>query len=322
MKVDDIRKILVLGTGKMGQMIALQCARCGYEVVAYDSFSKSLENARVKIPALRRGIGGTTENDARSRRGRPGPDPLHFPPGGRGRRGPAKRVGVEDPDLKAKVFAQFHQICQPKTVFTTNTSTLVPSMWAEATGRPAQFAALHFLDPFEANLVDVMPHPGTSPEIVELLAAFAKRIKQVPLIFKKETPWLRVQRHLRGHERYGVQIGVHGQSRVRGGRGSGGHDSLTNARRNFRTVGPDRTGYHLARDGEQRQDVRRPGCPAIRGRIQAALYRQGLAGRQIGPGLLYVTLTRLTSVQNSWAATPNNNPGLFGGHAGRFRITH
>ncbi len=36
MKVDDIRKILVVGTGKMGQMIALQCARCGYEVVAYD----------------------------------------------------------------------------------------------------------------------------------------------------------------------------------------------------------------------------------------------------------------------------------------------
>ncbi len=113
---------------------------------------------------------------------------------------------LEDPDLKAKVFAQFHQICQPKTVFTTNTSTLVPSMWAEATGRPAQFAALHFLDPFEANLVDVMPHPGTSPEIVELLAAFAKRIKQVPLIFKKELPRLRVERHLRGHERYGVQI--------------------------------------------------------------------------------------------------------------------
>ena len=93
---------------------------------------------------------------------------------------------LEDPDLKAKVFAQFHQICQPKTVFTTNTSTLLPSMWAEATGRPAQFAALHFLDVFEAHLVDIMPHPGTSPEIVELLAAFAKRIKQVPLVFKKE----------------------------------------------------------------------------------------------------------------------------------------
>ncbi len=52
MKVDDIRKILVVGAGTMGQKIALQCARFGYEVVAYDPMAKSLENARVKIPAL------------------------------------------------------------------------------------------------------------------------------------------------------------------------------------------------------------------------------------------------------------------------------
>ena len=74
----------------------------------------------------------------------------------------------EDPDLKAKVFAQFNGICHPKTVFTTNTSTLLPSMYAEATGRPAQFAALHFYGVFDHNLADVMPHPGTSPETIAL----------------------------------------------------------------------------------------------------------------------------------------------------------
>jgi 3-hydroxybutyryl-CoA dehydrogenase len=188
MKVDDIRKILVVGMGKMGQMIALQCARCGYEVVAYDAFSKSLENARAKIPALaaelvaQQKMTPEASETALSR--------IHYtsrPEDGADADLLSESV-LEDPDLKAKVFAQFHQICQPKTVFTTNTSTLLPSMWAEATGRPAEFAALHFLDAFDAPLVDIMPHPGTSPEIVELLAAFAKRIKQVPLIFKKEYP--------------------------------------------------------------------------------------------------------------------------------------
>jgi 3-hydroxybutyryl-CoA dehydrogenase len=188
MKVEDIRKILVVGVGKMGQMIALQCARCGYEVVAYDAFSKSLENARVQIPALAADLVARqkmTPEDAEA-----APSRIHY----------TSRVEdgadadlltesvVEDVELKAKVFGQFHQICQSKTIFTTNTSTLIPSMWAEATGRPAQFAALHFLDAFDAPLVDIMPHPGTSPEIVELLAAFAKRIKQVPLVFKKEYP--------------------------------------------------------------------------------------------------------------------------------------
>ncbi len=194
----------------------------------------------------------------------------------------------EDPDLKAKVFAQFHQICQPKTVFTTNTSTLLPSMWAEATGRPAQFAALHFLDAFDAPLVDIMPHPGTSPEIVELLAAFAKRIKQVPLIFKKE---------YRGYVSNAIFGAMNDMAikLVLTDKVVSVEDvdravmiHLTNAHRNFRNDGPDRAGYHLARDGEQRQDIRRPGRPAIRGRIQAELYRQGLAGSQIGPGLLYV----------------------------------
>ncbi|MGO9118743.1 MAG: 3-hydroxyacyl-CoA dehydrogenase NAD-binding domain-containing protein [Desulfomonilaceae bacterium] len=188
MKVDDIRKILVVGTGTMGQKIALQCARSGYEVVAYDAFPKSLENAQVKIPAFaaelvaQQKMTPEASEAALSRISY-----TSLPEDGADADLLSESV-LEDPDLKAKVFAQFHQICQPKTVFTTNTSTLVPSMWAEATGRPTQFAALHFLDPFEANLVDVMPHPGTSPEIVELLAAFAKRIKQVPLVLKKEYP--------------------------------------------------------------------------------------------------------------------------------------
>ena len=188
MKVDDIRKILVVGTGLMGQKIALQCARFGYEVIAYDAFPKSVENARVKIPGLaaelvvKQKMTPEASEAALSRirytsRPEDGADADLL-----------SESVIEDPDLKAKVFAQFNQVCQPKTIFTTNTSTLLPSMYAEATGRPAQFAALHFYGVFDHNLVDVMPHPGTSPEILELLAAFAKRIKQVPLVFKREYP--------------------------------------------------------------------------------------------------------------------------------------
>jgi 3-hydroxybutyryl-CoA dehydrogenase len=188
MKVDDIRKILVVGLGTMGQKIALQCARFGYEVIAYDPIARSLENARVKIPEFarelveKRKIAPEAEETVLSRisytsRPEDGADSDLL-----------SESVFEDPDLKAKVFAQFNQICQPKTIFTTNTSTLLPSMYAEATGRPAQFAALHFYGVFDHHLVDVMPHPGTSPEIVELLADFAKGIKQSPLVLKREYP--------------------------------------------------------------------------------------------------------------------------------------
>ena len=188
MKVDDIRKILVVGTGYMGQKIALQCARFGYEVVAYDPVSKSLENARVKIPVLAAGLVAQQKmTPAASETALSRIRYTSRPEDGADADLLSESV-IEDPDLKAKIFAQFNQVCHPKTIFTTNTSTLLPSMYAEATGRPAQFAALHFYGVFDHNLADVMPHPGTSPETVELLAAFAKRIKQVPLVFKREYP--------------------------------------------------------------------------------------------------------------------------------------
>ncbi len=188
MKVDDIHKVLVVGLGTMGQKIALQCARFGYEVIAYDPIYKSLENAKTRIPSFaselvaKQKMTPETADEAQAR--------IHYtsnPEDGADADLLSESV-FEDPELKAKVFAQFHQLCQPKTVFTTNTSTLLPSMYAEATGRPAQFAALHFYGVFDHQLVDVMPHPGTSLETIELLADFARRIKQVPLVFRREYP--------------------------------------------------------------------------------------------------------------------------------------
>ncbi len=186
MKVDDIRKILVVGTGTMGQKIALQCARFGYEVIAYDPISKSLENARVKIPDLAAGLVAKQKMTPEASEAALSRIRYTSRPEDGADADLLSESVLEDPDLKGKVFAQFNQVCQPKTIFTTNSSTLLPSMYAEATGRPAQFAALHFYGVFDRNLVDVMPHPGTSPEILELLAAFAKRIKQVPVVFKRE----------------------------------------------------------------------------------------------------------------------------------------
>jgi len=188
MNLEDIRKILVVGTGTMGQKIALQCARSGYEVIAYDPVAGSLENARVKIPAFAAELvkkGKLTPEASGTALSR-----IRYtaaPEDGADADLLSESV-LEDPDIKARVFARFGTICKPETVFTTNTSTLLPSMFAEATGRPARFAALHFLGVFDHHLVDIMPHPGTSPEIVELLVAFARRIRQVPLVLRKENP--------------------------------------------------------------------------------------------------------------------------------------
>jgi 3-hydroxyacyl-CoA dehydrogenase len=72
-------------------------------------------------------------------------------------------------------------------------STLLPSMYAEATGRPDRFAAMHFhgyvwiSNVVDIMVVDIIPHPGTAETTLDLLEAFARRIGQVPICLSKET---------------------------------------------------------------------------------------------------------------------------------------
>lgn len=188
MNIDDVRHVLVVGAGTMGQQISLQCARHGYDVTVYDVSLEALRAAVAKVKAYaaqlvdQKRLTPDTSNAALCR--------ISFTskPEEAAKADVLSESVPEDPDLKAQVFAQFNTLCPSRTIFTTNTSTLLPSLYAGATGRPGQFAALHFHQyVWEANLVDIMPHPGTSPDTVKLLQAFAKRIGQVPLVLKKES---------------------------------------------------------------------------------------------------------------------------------------
>lgn len=189
MKADEIRHVFVIGAGTMGQQIALQCAMHGCDVSVYDVSPDALQSARARIQEYAARLVGEkrlTDESSAAAVAR-----LRFT----GKPEDAVDADLlsesvpEDPELKGRVFAQFNEICPPRAIFTTDTSTLVPSMFAAATGRPAQFAAFHFHQyVWEANLVDVMPHPGTSAATVRLLTAFARRIGQVPLVLKRESP--------------------------------------------------------------------------------------------------------------------------------------
>ncbi|MCX5882014.1 MAG: 3-hydroxyacyl-CoA dehydrogenase NAD-binding domain-containing protein [Deltaproteobacteria bacterium] len=178
LKIDDIRKILIIGAGTMGQQIAFQCAISGYKVVLYDVEPAIFEISMKRIAKLAgsfRNSGRLTPEEAEAalKRIRFSSDPEDA----------AKDADFvsesvpEDPALKAKVFSQFNLLCPAHTIFTTNTSTLIPSMFAEATGRPDRFAAFHFHDTRVTNIVDIMPHADTSAECSQ---KFSKRRRRLP----------------------------------------------------------------------------------------------------------------------------------------------
>jgi 3-hydroxybutyryl-CoA dehydrogenase len=122
---------------------------------------------------------------------------------------------LEDPKVKGDVFAQFNKLCPAHALFTTNTSTLLPSRYAKATGRPAQFAAFHFHNPvWLANVVDVMPHPGTAAEVIPRLVVFARSIDQIPIVLHKETPGYVFNAMLDGILRTSMMLAADGKASV------------------------------------------------------------------------------------------------------------
>lgn len=187
MTVDDIKKVLVIGSGTMGQQIGFVCALHGYNVMMYDLSDELLEISRKKIEKLSGRFvhfGKTTAENAAETLTR-----IKYSSDKNEAAAGTDLISEsipENPELKGRVFGEFNELCSDHTIFTTNTSTLLPSMFAEATGRPDRFMALHFHDARTTNVVDVMPHPGTSDDTAEIVREFAIKIGQLPIILKRE----------------------------------------------------------------------------------------------------------------------------------------
>ena len=187
MNIDDIKQVLIVGSGNMGQQIGFQCAVSGYDVILYDISQNLLDKAMDRIAKLAKtyiAAGRLNDQTAEESLSR-----IHTTTDAEdaGKKADFVSESVpEDPELKGKVFAQFNEICPEQTIFTTNTSSLIPSMLASATGRPDRFAAFHFHDVRFNNIVDIMPHQATSPETVGVIKAFAERIGQVAIVLQKE----------------------------------------------------------------------------------------------------------------------------------------
>ncbi|MBQ3930791.1 MAG: 3-hydroxyacyl-CoA dehydrogenase [Firmicutes bacterium] len=96
---------------------------------------------------------------------------------------------AEDPQAKIDIYTKMKDLMAEKTILLTNSSTLLPSMFAEYTGRPEKYLALHFANTiWKNNTAEVMGHPGTCPDIYNETVKFADEINMIPLQLHKEQP--------------------------------------------------------------------------------------------------------------------------------------
>ncbi len=96
---------------------------------------------------------------------------------------------AEIPEEKIEFYSEMAKYLPEDSVVVTNSSTLLPSTFANHTGRPEKYLALHFANEiWRNNTAEVMGHPGTEQKYFDQVVEFASAIGMVPLKLNKEQP--------------------------------------------------------------------------------------------------------------------------------------
>ncbi len=185
-----IEKVTLAGSGVLGSQIAFQTAFHGYAVMVYDISDDILEKSKTTFKKL--GESYKADLNASQKQIDETIDRLSFSSDLEKAVANADLViesVPEDPSIKKEFYKKLAAVAPEKTIFASNSSTMLPSTFAQSTGRPAQFAALHFANEiWKHNTAEIMGHPGTDPDVFDTLVAFAKSIGMVALPLKKEQP--------------------------------------------------------------------------------------------------------------------------------------
>ena len=197
MKVEDVKKICVMGAGLMGNGIAQVCAQAGFEVIMRDIEDRFVENGFNNIKKnLSRGvkkgkitqdvmdeimsrIKGTTDLKAAV-------DDADV----------VIEAIIENRDLKRKVFAELEEMCKPECIFASNTSSISITDMAAATKRPEKFIGMHFFNPVPVmGLVEIIKGYETSEETYQFIDALSKKLGK-DTVLVNEAPGFAVNRLL------------------------------------------------------------------------------------------------------------------------------
>ena len=186
----EFAKVLVLGTGVLGSQIAYQTAYSGFDVAVYDISDEVIAKARdTTFPALAQTylseVKGATQESVDAALAR-----LSYHSEMTGAAAGADIAIEAVPEvlaIKEQVFGELNKAAPERTVFCTNSSTLLPSDIAPFTGRPDRFLALHFANRvWQFNTAEIMGTPQTSPPVFDEVVDFAKAIGMVPIPMHKE----------------------------------------------------------------------------------------------------------------------------------------
>ncbi len=186
----NYQNITIAGSGVLGSQIAYQTAFKGFNVTVYDINDNALNEAKERLTKLKSRYQddlGAAQEEVDAAYGR-----IAYSADLKESVANADLVIEAIPELaqiKTEFYQKLGEAAPEKTIFATNSSTMLPSQFAEATGRPEKFLALHFANEiWKNNTAEVMKHPGTEMGVFEDVIEFAQAIGMVALPLHKEQP--------------------------------------------------------------------------------------------------------------------------------------
>ncbi len=188
MSHSGLDKLTVIGAGVLGGQIAWHSAYTGKTVVVYDPYDDALDRCREAQQQYAiiyaQDLNASTEDIAATR------ERLSFSSDLATAVAEADVVieaAPEIPDVKTALYQDLAPLLPAETIVATNSSTLLPSQFAEASGRPDKFCSLHFANLiWSMNLAEVMAHSTTSQHTILAITRFAIEIGMVPIPLQKE----------------------------------------------------------------------------------------------------------------------------------------
>lgn len=190
MKVNKIKRILIVGAGTMGHSIAQIYAQAGYDVDLVDLNNEVLTNAirlvesnlnilaefkRVdgkEIPGILNRIHLTTNLIAAA-------ENADF----------VTEVVSEVPEVKRNVFLQLDKYCSEDVVLASNTSTLDIFRIVKNINKIKQVITHHYYaPPHIIPLVEIAPGRKTSQNVVDFSINLMQKIGKRPILMKKFAP--------------------------------------------------------------------------------------------------------------------------------------
>lgn len=186
----EFKNVTVAGGGVLGSQIAYQTAFKGFHVNVYDISEEAIGVAKERINKLKErykkdlGVSDDQVNEALKRM------EFYSDLGQAVEKADLVIEAVpEVPNIKIDFYQKLATVAPKDTIFASNSSTMLPSQFAETTGRPEKFLMLHFANEiWKNNTAEIMKHEGTDEKVFEDLVTFAKAIGMIALPIYKEQP--------------------------------------------------------------------------------------------------------------------------------------